>query len=50
MVDSYFYEALGNKNELLEIQQYATEYRATMDSDLDDSDIITFKNLRATQT
>ena len=32
----------GNKNELSEIQQYTTEYKATMDSDEDDSDIITF--------
>jgi len=43
VVDLHFY-VRDNKNTKSEIQQYTTDYQATMDSDEVDSDIISFRN------
>ena len=43
MVGLHFY-VRDNKNTKSEIQQYTTDYQATMDSDEVDSDIISFRN------
>ena len=43
VVDSYFY-VQDKKNTKSEIQQYTTKYQVTVDSDENDSDIISFRN------